>query len=145
MDFVLALLLMVAAVLATVAILVSIRIIDVEAEMPNTRYVIVPEHGESRMLFNVLDTWAPEDERPLIAEQFDNRESAMAWIKKSKVHYRSLRHFVNGGMLFPECASSAPLLDLDKANWITSGDTRRVTCHRCLVIIKAQERREVRS
>jgi hypothetical protein len=50
----------------------------------------------------------------------------------AKVHYYSLRHFVNAGMLFPLCYSNAKLLDIDKGRLTMTKDYSKVTCKRCL-------------
>ena len=59
-------------------------------------------------------------------------------LSRKKVHYRSIRLFVNAGMEFPQCYAHAALLDLDKARLLTTFDKELVTCSRCLRKLKGE-------
>lgn len=50
---------------------------------PAARFVVMAVHGESRSLFHVVDTKAPEPQQPAIIRSLANREAAE---KCAKVH-----------------------------------------------------------
>lgn len=54
---------------------------------------------------------------------------------KRKVHKESIRLYNNAGFSFPVCQRGAPLLDLDKTAWTTTGDNAQVTCAHCKRVV----------
>ena len=57
-----------------------------------------------------------------------------------KIHWRSIRLFVNAGMAFPACYATAELLDLDKGSLPTTGNRLEVTCKRCKQAMRRYDR-----
>jgi hypothetical protein len=60
---------------------------------------------------------------------------------KARVHLRDLRLRNNAGIDFPACHAGARLLDMDKGRLESTGEASRVTCARCLAIVRREQAR----